>query len=77
MMQLTFVKFDELLFHFSRKYISIFSFRYFNIAGGTGRRALIDKVESTKVEAFNALFDEKRAAYVAADWPLDGIFTAC
>jgi len=41
-----------------------------------GHRTIIGEM-AVKVDAFNALFDEKRAAYVAADRPLDGIFTVC
>jgi len=32
---------------------------------------------AVKVDAFNTLFDEKRAAYATTDRPLDGIFTVC
>lgn len=32
---------------------------------------------AVKVGAFNTLFNEKHAAYAAADRSLDGIFTVC
>lgn len=40
------------------------------------QNTIIDEM-AVKVDAFNTLFDEKRAAYVTTDRPLDGIFMVC